>query len=112
MSLTINALAYELLINAIEHDLVIDCTDDLYDELYDDEYDERKTVELAMTELFECHPDQTARALRLLAAGALVLLHMYLMPKIDAILDRQSARRCQRLRLPSGRFAPALCPAA
>lgn len=107
MSLTINQLAYELLINALEHDLVLDCDDDLFDSLCDDNYDELKTVEMAMTELFEQYPEQTSRALRFLAAGALLELHVYLMPLIDAILDRRS-QRCYTAK--TGLCS--LCPAA
>jgi len=106
MSLSVNHLAYELLVNALEHDLILDCDDELYDELYDAEYDELKTIELAMTELFEQYPVQTSRALRFLLAGALVEVHAILMPLLDAILDRRSER------VYTLRSQPALCPAA
>jgi len=106
MSLSINQLAFELLINALEHGLITECDDDLYDDLYDADYDELKTVELAMTELFEQYPVQTARAIRFLLAGALVELHVILMPLLDTILDRRSER------FYTLRSQPALCPAA
>ena len=100
MSLSITQLAYELLINAIGHDLMGDYDDDLFDSLCDDDYDELKTIELAMSELFGSYPRETAFALRLLKADA------YLMPLIDAILDRQSFRYY------TPKNALTLCPAA
>jgi len=106
MSLSITQLAYELLINAIDHDLMGDYDDDLFDSLCDDDYDELKTVELAMSELFRSHPRETAFALRLLKASAFAELHAYLMPLIGAILGRQSVRYY------TPKSALTLCPAA
>lgn len=107
MPLSATQLAYELLVNAIEHDLMGDYDDDLFDALYDEDYDELKTIELAMSELFTSQPRETAVALRLLEAGAFIELHVYLTPLIDVILDRQSVRYYQ-----GSRRTAILCPAA